>query len=66
MRIGFRLRANRTGPRCGISVDTPVATRADGILYGRNLSRLVRPGQSFAVVAGDRPLPPPELPVIDT
>jgi predicted deacylase len=44
---------------------TPVATRTDGIFYGRNLSLLVRPGQSFAVVAGDRPLPPPELPVID-
>lgn len=44
---------------------TPVATRTEGILYGRNLSLLVRPGQSFAVVAGAEPLPPPDLPVID-
>lgn len=44
---------------------TPVATRTGGIVYGRNLSMLVRPGQSFAVVAGDHALPPPELPVID-
>jgi len=44
---------------------TPVATRTDGIVYGRNLSMLVKPGQSFAVVAGDHALPPPDLPVID-
>ncbi len=44
---------------------TPVASRTDGIFYGRNLSRLVRPGQSFAVVAGDHPLPPSDIPVID-
>jgi uncharacterized protein len=44
---------------------TPVASRTEGIVYGRNLSLLVRPGQSFAVVAGDHALPPPDLPVID-
>ena len=44
---------------------TPVASRTDGVFYGRNLSLLVRPGQSFAVVAGDHALPPPDLPVID-
>jgi uncharacterized protein len=44
---------------------TPVATRTGGIVYGRNVSMLVKPGQSFAVVAGDHALPPPELPLID-
>ncbi len=44
---------------------TPVASRASGILYGRRLSRLVRPGQSFAVVSGSHDLPPPDHPVHD-
>ncbi len=44
---------------------TPVVSRATGVLYGRNMSRLVRPGQSFAVVSGSVPLPPNDLPVID-
>ena len=44
---------------------TPVASRASGILYGRRLSRLVRPGQSFAVVSGPEELPPPDHPVHD-
>ena len=44
---------------------TPVASRASGILYGRRLSRLVRPGQSFAVVSGSHDLPPSDYPVHD-
>jgi hypothetical protein len=44
---------------------TPVKSRTDGILYGRNLSMLVRPGQSFAWIAGAEPLPEPDLPFID-
>ena len=44
---------------------TPVASRASGILYGRRMSRLVRPGQSFAVVSGDVELPPPDPPAYD-
>lgn len=44
---------------------TPVASRAEGVLYGRTMSRLVRPGQSFAVVSGSVELPPNDLPVID-
>ena len=44
---------------------TPVASRASGVLYGRRLSRLVRPGQSFAVVSGPEELPPPDHPVHD-
>ena len=44
---------------------TPVISRATGVFYGRNLSRLVRPGQSFAVISGSEPLPANDLPVID-
>jgi len=44
---------------------TPVASRAGGIFYGRSMSRLVRPGQTFAVISGSEPLPPNDLPVID-
>ena len=44
---------------------TPVASRASGIFYGRRPSRLVRPGQSFAVVSGSEELPPPDHPVHD-
>jgi len=44
---------------------TAVTTRTAGILFGRNLSMLVRPGQSFASVAGPEPLPEPDLPFID-
>ncbi|MBC6438905.1 MAG: succinylglutamate desuccinylase/aspartoacylase family protein [Rhodospirillales bacterium] len=44
---------------------TPVRSRATGVLYGRSMSRLVRPGQSFAVVSGHDELPPNDLPVID-
>ena len=44
---------------------TPVRSRATGVFYGRSMSRLVRPGQSFAVVSGREPLPPGDLPVID-
>ncbi|MBT5435559.1 MAG: M14 family metallopeptidase [Alphaproteobacteria bacterium] len=44
---------------------TPVKSRASGVLYGRAMSRLVRPGQSFAVISGHEELPPNDLPVID-
>jgi predicted deacylase len=44
---------------------TAVRTRTDGIVFGRNLSMLVRPGQSFASIAGPEPLPEPDLPFID-
>ncbi len=44
---------------------TPVASRATGVFYGRAISRLVRPGQSFAVVSGKEPLSPGAYPVFD-
>jgi len=44
---------------------TAVRVRTDGIFFGRNLSMLVRPGQSFASVAGPEVLPEPDLPFID-
>ena len=43
----------------------PVASRASGIFYGRRASRLVRPGQSFAVVSGDVELPLSDPPAYD-
>ena len=44
---------------------TPVRSRATGVLYGRSMSRLVRPGQSFAVVSGRKALPAGDPPAID-
>lgn len=44
---------------------TPVHSRASGVLYGRRTSRLVRPGQSFAVVSGDVELPVRDPPAYD-
>ncbi len=49
----------------GAKALTPVASRASGVLYGRRPSRLVRPGQSFAVVSGHVPLPPRNPPAHD-
>ena len=44
---------------------TVVKSRTDGVFFGRNLSMLVRPGQSFASIAGPEPLPEPDLPFVD-
>ena len=48
------------------SVTVSIAAETMGILRStRRLSRLVRPGQSFAVVSGPEELPPPDHPVHD-
>jgi predicted deacylase len=39
---------------------TPVTARTRGMFFGRDLDRLLRPGDAFAAVSGPEPLPEPE------
>ena len=45
-------------------VRSPVTARTEGVFFGRDVDRLVRPGQAFAAVSGPKPLPEPE-PTVD-